>query len=619
MSRFVGFRFLAVVSFSLWLVACQSTKPDPKLFTPSSEHLSREQVPAIQGNAGIPSVVSNVARIPKPSMGTKQDLYTVSVIQVPVKDVLFKLARDAGLDVDVYSEPNTLVTINAIDQPLDMIINRLNDQTDMRITIDGRRLVVREDTPYWVNYPVDYVNLDRYSQTSVMLANAVGRTNAQGGAAVTLGQPGSQPAVAAALQAGSNVAILNRSRNELWTTLGDGVMRVLKAMYPMLGDPAQNGQSANSSANASAASAGQASATSSAGVASGLANNLANSAGLPMPEQPLLNQATPAWPYPEGAPVSNYINLAREAGFIAVYAPRKGQIEVQKFIDQMMSGGRRQVMIEATIVEVELNDESQAGINWNALTSDGRVSIAQAFTGNNLVYDNLNSTGGVLNMQANAVGNNFSLGSTLKLLERFGNSKVLSSPKLVAINNQPSLLKVVKNIVYFTVQAQVTPATATSAATRAYTTTPNTVPIGLVMSILPSISDNDEITLVVRPTISTLSGSVADPNPDLGTTVNLVPIVQEREMESVLKLNDGQVAILGGLIQDTIADEDTGVPGLVSQPGLGYLFGQKNKAKRKSELVIFLKPVLVKHPDMQNGSFADKQNLLPVVVSGQTQ
>jgi general secretion pathway protein D len=84
-------------------------------------------------------------------------------------------------------------------------------------------------------------------------------------------------------------------------------------------------------------------------------------------------------------------------------------------------------------------------------------------------------------------------------------------------------------------------------------------------------------------------------------------------MESVLKLNDGQIAILGGLIQDTIENEDTGVPGAVGEPVLGYLFGQKNKAKHKSELIVFLKPVLVKHPDIENGSFSDKKYLLPKI------
>jgi general secretion pathway protein D len=80
---------------------------------------------------------------------------------------------------------------------------------------------------------------------------------------------------------------------------------------------------------------------------------------------------------------------------------------------------------------------------------------------------------------------------------------------------------------------------------------------------------------------------------DAGDIPNRVPIIQERELESVLSLRDGQIAVLGGLIQDVMAEEDTGIPGLVSAPTAGFLFGQRNKAKRKSELVVFLKPTLV--------------------------
>jgi general secretion pathway protein D len=132
------------------------------------------------------------------------------------------------------------------------------------------------------------------------------------------------------------------------------------------------------------------------------------------------------------------------------------------------------------------------------------------------------------------------------------------------------------------------------------------------MSVIPSIDKQDQITLVVRPTISNLVGYVEDPNPEFkrANVVSKVPEIQEREMESVLKLNDGQVAILGGLIQDEAVGEDTGVPGLVTEPVLGYLFGQKNRQKRKTELVIFLRPTLIKHPDIEMGDFASHRDIL---------
>lgn len=199
-------------------------------------------------------------------------------------------------------------------------------------------------------------------------------------------------------------------------------------------------------------------------------------------------------------------------------------------------------MIEATVVEVELNDENQAGINWAALSGSFKVSQ------NNGLTSIITGTG--------AIG---PVDNALTFLQRFGNSQVLSSPKVVGLNNQPTVIKVVKNLVYFT--TSVTPGTTTPTGTTqsVFSTTPNTVPVGLVMSVLPSIDQHDKITLIVRPTISDLVRYVVDPNPEF-TRVELefvraglpkpvsnsIPEIQEREMESVLKLNDGQVAVLGG-------------------------------------------------------------------------
>lgn len=597
--------FIVVSCLVLLLSGCQDSRPDSRGFEPSHEHLQVKPVSDADLEAPIPAVNRSAPYLPRPRSSKYSDLYTVSVVQTPVKDVLFKLARDAGLDVDMMDNTDDLITINALDQTLPAIIERLNEQTGLRITLEAKRLIVQADKPYWVNYPIDYVNLDRYSQSSVLLANAVGKSSTQTSTAVSLGTAGNQVQPAASLQAGSNIAILNRSKNELWQTLDTGVKRILRAIYPVLAADDTTGSGAVAAAPAAAASpAGESS-------VAPAAEGLSAGASLPAPEQPLFSSVAPYSPYPENKSVGNYVSVAREAGFIAVYAPLKGQQEVQKYIDQTMAGGRRQVMIEATVLEVELNDDSQSGINWSALASDASFGLSQAYSGTSV----LQQSAGMTTITGSSITQNWSLASTLKLLERYGNSRVLSSPKMMGINNQPTLLKVVNNLVYFTIQAQVTPASNGVAGSKAYTTTPNTVPIGLVMSVLPSISENNEITLVVRPTISTLSGYATDPNPDLGTTPNLVPIVQEREMESVLKLNDGQIAILGGLIQDTITNEDTGVPGLVSNSVTGYLFGQKNRAKSKSELVIFLKPILVKHPDIENGSLSDKKYLLPNLTS----
>lgn len=600
--------FFCVSFFALLVTGCNAPVAT-KVVDPAKEHLRVSPVGQGPDAAPIPELKKNAPYLPKPNVSNIENLYSLSVIQAPIRDVLFKLARDAKLELNVLDEVSGQVTINLIDQPLSVIIERLNDQANIRASLKGKLLTVQSDSAYWVNYPVDYVNLDRFSSSSILLANAVGSSNGTT-AAVTLGTPSNQPQPATSLQAGSNVAILNRTKNEVWKTLSDGVMRILRSHYPMLGQPVLEGQippaksvSANDKADASATTS--APTTEAVGV-------LPAPTVLPLPEQSLANNTTPAGPYPEGESVSNYVILAREAGFIGVYTTRKVHAEVQKYIDNLMHGTSKQVMIEVTVVEVALNDENQSGINWSLLSGDGSFSLKQNYSSSGDIVQRA----GLTTLTASSINKDWSLGSAVSLLQRFGNSQVLSSPKIVGINNQTTLLKVVKNLVYFT--TTVTPGTTTNGVSTpaVFSTTPKTVPVGLVMSVLPSIDQYDQITLVVRPTISNLVRYVEDPNPEfkkgaLSTpVVSLVPEIQEREMESVLKLNDGQVAILGGLIQDEVTGEDTGVPGLVTQPTLGYLFGQKNRVKAKSELVIFLRPTLIKHPDIETGDFAPYRDLL---------
>lgn len=602
--------FFCASLFGLLFTGCNAPVAT-KVVDPAKEHLRVSPVGQGSDAAPIPALKKNTAYLPKPKLSDAENLYSLSVIQAPIRDVLFKLARDAKLELNVLDDVSGQVTINLIDQPLSVIVDRLNEQANIRATLKGKSLIVQSDTAYWVNYPIDYVNLDRFSSSSILLANAVGSSN-RTTAAVTLGTPSNQPQPATSLQAGSNVAILNRTKNEVWKTLGDGVMRILRSHYPELGQPVLEGQTPPAKVSNTTNPSSSPSSVSPSTPSEGASGELPAPTVLPLPEQSLTRALVPIGPYPEGESVSSYVTLARESGFIGVYTTRKAHAEVQKYIDSLMNGARKQVMIEATIVEVELNDENQSGINWSFLSGDGTFSLNQNYSSSG----DVGQRAGLTTLTGSSITKDWSLGSALTLLQRFGNSQVLSSPKIVGVNNQPTLLKVVKNLVYFT--TTVTPGTTTNGVTTpaVFSTTPNTVPVGLVLSVLPSIDQHDQITLVVRPTISNLVRYVEDPNPEFKKTtltekvVSLVPEIQEREMESVLKLNDGQVAILGGLIKDEATGEDTGVPGLVTQPTLGYLFGQKNRVKAKSELVIFLRPTLVKHADIETGDFSPYRDFL---------
>jgi general secretion pathway protein D len=171
----------------------------------------------------------------------------------------------------------------------------------------------------------------------------------------------------------------------------------------------------------------------------------------------------------------------------------------------------------------------------------------------------------------------------------------------MVLNNQTAVLKVVDNRVYFTIKADTVTNQTTSITT--FTTTQNVVPIGFIMNVTPQISDVDMVTLNMRPTVTRIIRTVNDPNPALAAlnprVVSSIPVTQTREMESVLKVASGQTAILGGLMLDSFEGKRDGLPLASRVPVLGDLVSYRNDKASKTELVIFIRPVVVRDASLE--------------------
>lgn len=299
--------------------------------------------------------------------------------------------------------------------------------------------------------------------------------------------------------------------------------------------------------------------------------------------------------------------LNSESGILSVRTTHKKHAEIQKFLDQVIASIQRQVLIEATITEVTLVDRYQAGIDWERIAGD--FTYKQLLIGGNLgaiptysiEYNNPDSKIG-------------DISAILRLLEQFGSVKVLSSPKIMALNNQTSILKVVDNIVYFTTEIQVTESESrtTDFFTTRYQTEIHTLPVGLVMTVTPQISDHNEVILNIRPTISRIIGYKDDPNPDLAAAgvTNPIPEIQVREIESILRIRNGNVAIIGGLMEDETQKGQRGIPILSGLPFVGDLFSYRDDTHYKTELVIFLRPIIVENTSI-DGDLQDYKKYLP--------
>ena len=518
--------------FGLLAVAgCGASNP-PQV---SDGHLMPDQSAA----EGIPEPVKRVAVLPRPEQRPDLETYTVVVHDVPIRELLFSMARDAKLNLDIDNDIEGSVTMNAIDQTLPKILERISKQTNIRYQLIDDTLHVQADTPYLKTYNIGYLNMSRISSGSVEVSSQISSTGTVdveggiGGGGGGGGQGGND----------SSSTVENTSNNQFWKSLTINISSII-------GEAVKAGQSDN-------------------------------------------------------VDTSDRIIVNRESGLIAVKATAKQHELVQGFIDQVLDSVQRQVLIEATIAEVKLSDRYQAGIDWSLVTTDPNARITQDVIGGNLGQTPFFS----FNLAESINGN--PLNVTLKALETFGDVKVLSSPKVMAINNQSALLKVVDNEVYFTTDVEAVPGQVNQNAAIAVDTNPHTVPVGLVMSVTPFIDQNEVVTLNVRPTISRIIAFKQDPNPALADagSVSEIPIIQVREIESVLKIENGDTAVIGGLMQDQIEKSTKGVPILSSIPFLGALFRYQDDNYVKSELVIFIRPVVTKDASL-TGDFKEYRKYL---------
>jgi general secretion pathway protein D len=568
---------------------------------PAEQHIQR---PAAQPEtqSSIPQPIQDSVVLPPPKPTAKVATYSVVVTNVPAQQILFALARDAKINLDIQSGIQGSVTINAINQTLPQILTRIARQVDMRYELDNGTLTVMPDTPYLHSYKIDYVNMTRESDSAISNTTQVGSGSA-GGA----GGSGSSGSGAN----NSSLTIKDVSKNHFWETLTQNIKDILHETDKIL--PAGSSEtSVQQVKNASSTGTGvQPGSGSKKSAPRGGIENSPNPVNVEEGGMTITRRST----FREAASV-----IANpENGIITVRATGKQHEKIQQFIDRIMANAERQVLIEATIVQVNLSDQYQQGIDWSRALL-GAKGFALSQTGS----AGITATPGALAVSyinpASKFGN---LAASVQLLEKFGNVKVLSSPTLSVMNNQTAMLRVVDNLVYFNIT--VTPGTVntltgTMSTPPTYTSNLLTSPVGFTMSLTPQISDNDTVLLNVRPSITRLLSYVNDPNPSLanpclgiGTcpgVVNRIPQTSTREMESVLKIENNQIAVLGGLMEDQINKTTNEVPLLGHVPLLGNLFKNRDDTTTKTELVIFLRPIVIKSASV-DGDFDSFRSNLP--------
>lgn len=580
----------------------------------------RSVLPQSEGHVASPAPAATLADVPQPTRtsdfvpppkpAVKVPTYSVVVNEVPVKELLFALARDTRQNIDIHPGLTGLVSLNAINETLPAILDRVSKQVNMRYRTEGNTIIVSPDTAYMKTYRVNYVNMTRETTSSIGVSGQI-----QSGGSGTSGGGSSSPSSGATGGAGSSNAsstlVRTVSNNNFWESLRDNIRAILASTRNQSLTAEQRAERAESQRAAREERLQQAEAVARAGQS---APQLFNSVfGGQSPTTTIAGD------------VRDDIVVNPVAGTISVLATEKQHALVQQHIDSITQQAQRQVLIEATIAEVSLSDVYQGGIDWQRLAVSGGLNLSQVLTKSipSTVTGASPFPGSITIGYTNPTSSIGNISSTVTLLNQFGSTRVLSSPKLMAINNQTALLKVVDNVVYFNIESTTTTA-ANVGTNTTFNTTAQTVPVGMVMSMTPQINDNGQVTLNVRPTITRVKSTRNDPNPSLcsaaivaanGTCLtNPVPEISIREMESVLQLISGQTAVLGGLMSDTAANNKNSVPGVGNSANTGFLselFSARSDQAYKTELVIFLRATIVSTPSIESEELKFFQKFLP--------
>lgn len=477
-------------------------------------------------------------------------IISISITEkVLVKDVLQELASKAEVNLELDPRITGGVIFTAIRQPFSRVLDRLCNMAGLRYTVEENFLRIELDEPYVKSYPIDYLTLIRKSNSEIGIATNVfssiqgnGRNNSNNnGGDVTSGN-------------NSTTKVETQAVADFWGEIESNIEAIL--------------------------------------------TNTKSTRTMRVDSETIKELKQ------EGIPVNKAYAINKQAGLISVFGSQKQQQAVEAYLGKIKHNVNSQVLIEARIMEVQLDEDYKSGINWRSLLN-GTANVAARFgpvaTGAPFAAAGT-ATDGVVTLSLK--DNDFA--GILNFVRSFGTSRTLSSPRLTVLNNQPAVLKVARNEVYFTSTIETTPIIGTNGGSpvgvsRTVNSTPNTVPVGFLMTVQPSINqDRDEVTLNLRPTVSFIVDRVEDPGVKIAAAdanvpevSSSIPVVAVREMDSVLTLKSGSVAVMGGLMQDSSGNLEKGVPFADDVPIFGNLAKSRSNTSQLTELVILLRATVV--------------------------
>ena len=507
--------------------------------------------------ASIPELKPYVAGLSNET--SSMPLVSIAINQtVPLRDALYQLSQQAGYDVELDPRISGAIIFTARERPFDEVIERISDVAGLRYAFNQESLRIQLDTPYLKTYKVDYLSLVRTNSSSV--SNDISVVSGEG------------------TDTGSNFQSSFENEIDFWSELETNLQQIVASQStgrmitgsdPVITAAAQNPNVVPLSSN---------------GEVSPPDVNL-NIGSLPVGSTAEAVSPTQ----------SNYA-INKQAGIVQVFATEATHGNVAEYLELVRKSTTAQVLIEAKILEVSLNDSYATGVDWRALGALSSELDVGLFTGSLGAVAPSIPEGASSTFLAQYTGNDTTV--FVEALSQFGTVKALASPRLTVLNNQSAVLNVATNRVFFEIDVETN--TNDGITTTTVDSEIRNVPEGVLINVQPSINvDKGVVSMALRPTVTRISGTVPDPGvafASQGAITSLIPELNVQEIDSIIEARSGQAIVMGGLLQDRTQANIEGVPIASEIPLIGNLFRQNDDSIQKTELVILLKATILENP-----------------------
>jgi len=584
-------RGLPVLALAAVLAACTPMIPRDEAYDKIQATLAQPgDVKRAEDAAIDAALLPPIQLAAPPSARPLESRFDLSIADAPAAQVFLALVDGTRYSMLLPPDISGTLTLNLKNVTVLEALEVIRELYGYDFRVQGSRILVQPNTPQTRIFQVSYLASKRggTSTTRVVSSNSSTGNSSGGSGGITGGGMGGRTSggTSGGNTVVDNTNVVTGQASDFWLELGVGIATALDCEYELSGSGSAGGSSA------------------------ALVSNM-------------MGQRLDKLKCPEG----RRFLLNQQSGVVMVRALPAELREVSEMLKAMQAGVERQVMLEAKLIEVELNDGFQSGVNWAAFDSYGRQRwgvnsrtdqnsvISGPDVVRRLMTETVTPTGvtqtweaapltgatGLLSSfpVAGALGLSFqttSFASIIQFLETQGTVYVMSNPRIATLNNQKAVLKVGTDDYYVT---GVTAGTTTNSGNGDNTNPPNieAQPFfsGIALDVTPQIDDSGMITLHIRPAVTEVTSKNLIVNLGEQAGTYTIPFASSRvkETDSIVRVKDGMIVAIGGLMSQEQSSGESKVPGMGDVPLLGHFFKQTNRGMRKREMVVLIKPTVI--------------------------